>query len=129
MRRREEEDKAIRAQVEALQKRTHATFAAVDGITTTTARAILYNNGIDDIYMPQSRDLPNMLFLSQPDGSLKEVAANSGLNWLDETTVALFADFDNDGDQDLVVGTRERMAIHELGQNGLSLHEPKKCWL
>lgn len=70
-------------------------------------------DGIDDIYMPQSRDLPNMLFLSQPDGSLKEVAANSGLNWLDETTVALFADFDNDGDQDLVVGTRERMAIHE----------------
>lgn len=70
-------------------------------------------DGIDDIYLPQYRDLPNMLFLSQPDGSLKEVAANSGLNWLDETTVALFADFDNDGDQDLVVGTRERMAIHE----------------
>ena len=70
-------------------------------------------DGIDDIYMPQFRDLPNMLFLSQPDGSLEEVAANSGLNWLDETTVALFADFDNDGDQDLVVGTRERMAIHE----------------
>ena len=70
-------------------------------------------DGIDDIYMPQSRDLPNMLLLSKTDGSLEEVAANSGLNWLDETTVALFADFDNDGDQDLVVGTRERMAIHE----------------
>ncbi len=70
-------------------------------------------DGIDDIYLPQFRDLPNMFFLSQLDGSLKEVAANSGLNWLDETTVALFADFDNDGDQDLVIGTRERMAIHE----------------
>ena len=70
-------------------------------------------DGIDDVYLPQARDLPNMLFLSQPDGSLVEVAAGSGLNWLDETTVALFADFDNDGDQDLVVGSRERMALHE----------------
>lgn len=70
-------------------------------------------DGIDDVYAPQSRDLPNLFFLSQPDGSLREVAARSGLNWLDETTVSLFADFDNDGDQDLVIATRQRMALHE----------------
>ena len=70
-------------------------------------------DGIDDVYAPQARDLPNLFFLSQPDGSLREVAARSGLNWLDETTVALFADFDNDGDQDLVVATRQRLALHE----------------
>jgi len=70
-------------------------------------------DGIDDVFAPQSRDLPNLFFLSQPDGSLREVAARSGLDWLDETTVSLFADFDNDGDQDLVAATRQRLAFHE----------------
>lgn len=69
-------------------------------------------DGIDDVYAPQAKDLPNMFFLSQPDGSHREVAATSGLDWLDATAVAHFADFDNDGDQDLVLATRNRLVIH-----------------
>jgi hypothetical protein len=69
-------------------------------------------DGLDDVYAPQAKDLPNMFFLSQPDGSHREVAAESGLDWLDATAVAHFADFDNDGDQDLVLATRNRLVIH-----------------
>jgi len=70
-------------------------------------------DGIEDVFAPQIRDVPNLFFLSQPDGSHREVAARSGLDWLDHSTVSLFADFDNDGDQDLVVATRKLLAIHE----------------
>ncbi|HAT21163.1 MAG TPA: hypothetical protein DCS85_13490, partial [Verrucomicrobiales bacterium] len=54
-------------------------------------------DGIEDVFAPQIRDVPNLFFLSQPDGSHREVAARSGLDWLDHSTVSLFADFDNDG--------------------------------
>jgi len=79
------------------------------GITVADANG----DGIEDVYAPQIRDIPNLFFLSQPDGSHREVAAQSGLDWLDHSTVSLFADFDNDGDQDLVVATRQHLAIHE----------------
>jgi hypothetical protein len=69
-------------------------------------------DGLDDVYAPQAKDLPNLFFLSQPDGSHREVAAECGLDWLDATAVAHFADFDNDGDQDLVLATRDRLVIH-----------------
>ena len=69
-------------------------------------------DGIDDIYAPQAKDLPNLFLLSRPDGSHEEVAAVAGLDWLDVSPVALFADFDNDGDQDLVVATRLSLVIH-----------------
>ena len=79
------------------------------GITVGDANG----DGIEDVFAPQIRDVPNLFFLSQPDGSHREVAARSGLDWLDHSTVSLFADFDNDGDQDLVVATRKLLAIHE----------------
>lgn len=70
-------------------------------------------DGLDDVYAPQAKGVPNVYLLSQPDGTHAEVAARVGLDWLDPTAVALFADFDNDGDQDLVAATRELLTVLE----------------
>ena len=70
-------------------------------------------DGIEDVYLCQPERLPNLLLLRQPDGSVREAAAEFGLDFLDITTSALFADFDNDGDQDLAVAFRSPFALFE----------------
>lgn len=61
------------------------------------------NDGWDDLYIvEQWRD--NMLFRNQGDGTFQEVAAEYNLNLPGECSSACFADFDNDGDQDLFLG-------------------------
>ena len=60
-------------------------------------------DGLDDLYVAQPGGLPNRLFLHQPDGSARDVAALAGVDFLDPSRSALLADFDNDGDQDLAV--------------------------
>ncbi len=64
---------------------------------------------------------PNLFFLSQPDGSHREVAAENGLDWLESTAGAFFADFDNDGDQDLVIATQSLLVIH-ANEDGTGLN-------
>ncbi|YCM42951.1 VCBS repeat-containing protein [Verrucomicrobiaceae bacterium 227] len=73
----------------------------------------LDQNGLEDLYLCQPEGLPNLLLLRQPDGSVREAAADYGLNFLDISTSALFADFDNDGDQDLVIAFRSPLDIFE----------------
>jgi hypothetical protein len=68
-------------------------------------------DGLDDLYVCQESGLPNRLFVQLPDGSAKDVSAAWGVDWLDETRSALLVDLDNDGDQDLVLGTVGNIAI------------------
>lgn len=60
-------------------------------------------DGREDLYVPQQGGLPNRLLLQQDDGTVRDAAARAGVDYLDLSTSALFADLDNDGDQDLVV--------------------------
>ena len=60
-------------------------------------------DGLDDLYVAQPGGLPNRLFLRQADGTARDAAALAGVDFLDASRSALFADFDNDGDQDLAV--------------------------
>ncbi len=62
-------------------------------------------DGLDDLYLCQSAAVPNKLFLQQPDGSTKEVAAASGVDLLNASRGCLLIDLDNDGDQDLALTT------------------------
>jgi Tfp pilus assembly protein PilF/peroxiredoxin len=59
---------------------------------------------IDDLYVAQPSGLPNRLFRGRGDGTFEDVTERAGLAVLDDTSASLFADVDNDGDQDLVVG-------------------------
>ncbi len=61
------------------------------------------NDGFDDLYVCQPSGLPNRLYRNRGDGTFEDVTERSGLDILDNTACALFADFENKGWQDLLV--------------------------
>jgi Tfp pilus assembly protein PilF/peroxiredoxin len=62
-------------------------------------------DGLDDLYVSQPPGLPNRLFRSRGDGTFEDITDRAGVGVLDDTAQSIFADIDNDGDQDLVVAT------------------------
>ena len=63
----------------------------------------LDGDGHEDIYVCQPAGLPNRLFRSNGDGTYEEISRQTGLDLLDRSSSALFFDYDNDGDADLLV--------------------------
>jgi Tfp pilus assembly protein PilF/peroxiredoxin len=63
-------------------------------------------DGRDDLYVGQPDGLPNRLFRNAGDGRFEDVTETAGVAVLDRTSQSLFADIDNDGDQDLVLLAR-----------------------
>ncbi|HEX7086048.1 MAG TPA: FG-GAP-like repeat-containing protein [Vicinamibacterales bacterium] len=72
-------------------------------------------DGLDDLYVAQPSGLPNRLFRARGDGTFEDITERAGLAVLDDTAQSLFADVDNDGDQDLVIatGTRPLLFVNE----------------
>lgn len=62
-------------------------------------------DGLDDLYISQPDGLPNRLYLNR-GGAFEDVTDAAGLAILDRTSQSLFADVENDGDQDLILLTR-----------------------
>jgi tetratricopeptide (TPR) repeat protein len=62
-------------------------------------------DGLDDLYVAQPAGLPNRLYRSRGDATFEDMTEQAGLGVLDDTAQSLFADVDNDGDQDLVLST------------------------
>jgi tetratricopeptide (TPR) repeat protein/peroxiredoxin len=60
-------------------------------------------DGFDDLYVCQPAGLPNRLYRNRGDGTFEDITEGSGVGILENTACALFADFDNDGRQDLIV--------------------------
>jgi tetratricopeptide (TPR) repeat protein/peroxiredoxin len=61
------------------------------------------NDGFDDLYICQPSGLPNRLYRNRGDGTFEDVTDAAGVGVLDGTACALFADFQNQGLQDLLV--------------------------
>ena len=60
-------------------------------------------DGLEDIYVSQPGGLPNRLYRNLPDRGFADVTRAAGLDVLDDTSMSLFGDIDNDGDQDLIL--------------------------
>src|SRR6267143_2379603 len=61
------------------------------------------SDGLDDLYVCQHAGLPNRLYHNRGDGTFEDVTEKAGVDVLDSTASALFADFENKGRQDLLV--------------------------
>jgi len=68
-------------------------------------------DGLDDLYVAQPGGLPNRLYRARADGTLEDATERAGLAVLDDTAASLFADVDNDGDQDLVLATASQLLL------------------
>jgi tetratricopeptide (TPR) repeat protein/peroxiredoxin len=60
-------------------------------------------DGFDDLYVCQPAGLPNRLYRNRGDGNFEDITEESGVGVIENTACALFADIDNDGQQDLIV--------------------------
>ncbi len=76
-------------------------------------------DGLDDLYVCMRNGLPNMLFVQNPDGTVRETAYLAGVAWLDQCRGALLVDMDNDGDEDLVVAIDSTVGYCENDGNGV----------
>ena len=75
------------------------------------------DDGFDDLYVTMQHQ-PNLLFRNKGNGSFEEVAQKYGLNISPDSTSAIFADFDNDGDPDLFLGRARRNSLYFVNEGG-----------
>ena len=74
-------------------------------------------DGLDDLYVAQPAGLPNRLYRNRGDSTFEDITDQAGVGVLDDTAQSLFADVDNDGDQDLVRGDLDQpAAVHQRRQ-------------
>jgi len=75
------------------------------------------NDGFDDLYVCQPAGLPNRLYRNRGDGTFEDITEISGLGILENTACALFADFSNDGREDVIL-VRTNGPLLFLNQGG-----------
>lgn len=74
-------------------------------------------DGFDDLYV-MARWGKNLLLRNKGDGTFEEIAAKHGLDIEDHCSTAIFADFDNDGDPDLMLGRTLARSMYLRNDNG-----------
>jgi tetratricopeptide (TPR) repeat protein/peroxiredoxin len=85
------------------------------------------NDGFEDLYVCQPAGLPNRLYRNRGDGSFEDITEVSGLGILENTACALFADFNNDGLQDVIL-VRSRGPLLFLNQGGGKFREKPEAF-
>lgn len=74
-------------------------------------------DGFDDLYI-MDQWTKNVLLRNKRDGTFENVAAERGLDIKGYSTSAIFADFDNDGDDDAVIGRSLERSLYLVNENG-----------
>jgi len=83
----------------------------------------LTGDGLDDVYFCETGGLPNRLLAQQPDGTVRDISKESGLDIIEPTRGALIVDLDNDGDQDMILAVaRFVLAFENLGNAKFKQH-------
>src|SRR5262249_19795374 len=109
---------------EGMKKPPHPYFAPIS-VNQKEGLAIvdIDGDGFDDIYLTV-RLGKNMLFHNRGDGTFTEEAALRGLDLPGHTTCAIFADFDNDGDQDVMLGRSLLKTTYLENRHGFFFQHP-----
>lgn len=81
------------------------------------------NDGRDDIFLANDEG-PDNLLVSQENGSFVDEAPKRGLGSRLRSSAAMFADFDNDGDQDAFIGSWSHRCRYYENQNGYFVSKP-----
>ncbi|MEQ8209326.1 MAG: VCBS repeat-containing protein [Lacipirellulaceae bacterium] len=74
-------------------------------------------DGLDDAFIAMQHG-QNLLFRNRGDGTFEEVAAEYGLDATGNSSSAIFADFDNDGDPDLFLGRPRHRGQYYVNDQG-----------
>lgn len=72
----------------------------------------------EDVFLCQPAGIHNMMLKRGKDGTLTDISAAAGLDYLDNTRSALFLDLDNDGDADAAVSLGYEVMIMENDGKG-----------
>ena len=99
---------------ERIQEPRYFALLGTPGIAVGDANG----DGLDDLYVCQEAGLPNRLFIQMTDGHVRDESESRGVNWLESSRGAIFADLDNDSDQDLVVAILGGVAVAENDGQG-----------
>jgi hypothetical protein len=109
---------------DGMQKLPHPYFAPISvNQKEGLAVADVNGDGFDDIYITV-RLGKNMLLINHGDGTFSEEAAAYHLDLPGHTTCALFADFDNDGDLDVMLGRSLLRASYLENRGGTFYQHP-----
>ncbi|MDA2913612.1 VCBS repeat-containing protein [Acidobacteriia bacterium AH_259_A11_L15] len=86
-------------------------------------------DGLEDFYVCQPSGLPNRLFRSNGDGTFSEISTEARVDVLDRTWGSVFFDYDNDGDQDLLVVGAALLLFRNDGTGHFEIQNPKQVGL
>jgi hypothetical protein len=77
----------------------------------------LDRDGFDDFYL-MDRIGTNLFFRNRGDGTFQEIGRELGLDFKNDCSAAIFADFDNDGDSDLFLGRTLQRSLYLVNEGG-----------
>jgi FG-GAP-like repeat len=82
-------------------------------------------DGLEDLYICQPSGLPNRLYRNNGDATFTDVTVSAGVDVLDDTRTVLFADVENDGDQDLIAVTASQPLLFRNDGRGHFKFDPQ----
>lgn len=100
-------------------------FVQATGMGSGAAAADFDGDGDVDIFLPTAQGTANLLFRNHGNGAFEEVAASLGLADTRQARVALWLDYDGDGDLDLALGRDCFSASGQCTDLVLSLYEQR----
>ncbi|MGK0187385.1 MAG: hypothetical protein ACI9R3_003172 [Verrucomicrobiales bacterium] len=128
LRRSQHHEETIKFYMEGRKGIPHRYFATISANQKPgIAIADIDSDGDDDVYVTVRRGY-NKLLENQGDGTFRETANFHGLDVKNHSTCAIFADFDNDGDPDLMLG-RSLLPCKYFENNGGWFSEMKSVVL
>ncbi|MEL7472506.1 MAG: CRTAC1 family protein [Planctomycetota bacterium] len=99
------------------------TYEMAKGMVGGAAAADYDNDGDIDVFLPNHLSRPSQLLQNQGDGTLVDVATTCGLGALHNDRAALWFDYDNDQDLDLVVVADNHFQTPQAETTSLRLYQ------